>query len=219
MRRHSGIISVLLAVAAISCGAAHAENDPDRGWGEVTFRPWIGTLGVRFHSESLFEEPAPARPFPDGRAAANGLSDQASTAGLQGFSLQGEWRPFRNGFRLNFAMYLDPVESDDAGLFRARKLAKTGSASDDLGSLSSFEAIPYVGLGWRTNGGGLDVNLDIGAFLSGEDSLRADSCPGSGPPLAGCGAASFGNGRGKLSSSFRSFEWYPVVSLGLEYRF
>ena len=113
-------------------------------------------------------------------------------------------------------MYLDPVEPDNSGIFRSRKLAETDSASDDLVSLGDFEAVSYVGLGWRANGEGLDVNLDVGAFLSEDYPPRGEFCPGSDSPLSGCGTASFGN---KVSGSFRKFEWYPVVSLGIEYRF
>ena len=218
-KRHSGIIPTFLVVTAISCGAAHAEGDPAEGRNEVTFRPWISSLGVRFHSESLFEETVLA-PFPGARTAAGELSGQASAAGLQGFSLGGEWRPFGNGFRLNFAMYLDPVEPDEPGSFRTRKPWEVGSPPDDPVSLArDFEAVPYVGLGWQANREGLDVNLDVGAFLSEEYSLRGDACLNSDSPLVGCGAVSLGNGRGRLSGSFRKFEWYPVVSLGIEYRF
>ena len=215
MKRQNGSVPTLLVIAAVWCGAAHAQNAPAEGRSEVTFRPSIGTLGVHFRSESLFEETT----FPGGpheRGGASELSGQAGAAGLQGLGLGGEWRPFRNGFRLNFAMYLDPVEPDDTGIFRSRKLGEIGSASDDLVSHSDFEAVSYVGLGWRANGEGLDVNLDVGAFLSEDYSPRGEFCPGSDSPLSGCGTASFGN---KVSGSFRKFEWYPVVSLGIEYRF
>ena len=215
MKRQNSSIPTLLVIAALWCGAAHAQNAPAEGRSEVTFRPSIGTLGVHFRSESLFEETT----FPGGpheRGGASELSGQAGAAGLQGLGLGGEWRPFRNGFRLNFAMYLDPVEPDDTGIFRSRKLAENGSSSDDLVSLSDFEAVSYVGLGWRANGEGLDVNLDVGAFLSEDYSPRGEFCPGSDSPLSGCGTASFGN---KVSGSFRKFEWYPVISLGIEYRF
>lgn len=218
VKRHSSVISVFLAVIAISVGAAHAEDDPDKGWGELTFQPWIGTLGIRFHSESLFEEDPPT-PFPGGRGGASELSGQDDATVLQGLGLQGEWRPFRSGFRLNFAMYLDPFEPDDDAAFRTRKLERLGPVSGDLVSLNGFEPVSYVGLGWRTNSEGLDVNLAIRAFLAEEYSLRGDPCLNSDPPSARCGAASFGNGRSKLPGSFSRFEWYPVVSLGIEYRF
>ena len=185
----------------------------------MTFRPWIGTFGGRFHSESLLEDTASAL-LPGERGALNELSGQASAAGLQGFGLGGEWRPFGNGFRLDFAMYLD---SSEPGMPGTRGMAGFASPSDSLAiPTRDFEAVPYVGLGWRANSAGLaglDVNLDVGAFLPGEASFRDDSCLNPDSPLTECGAATFGGGRGKLSGSFRKFEWHPVVSLGIEYRF
>ena len=219
MRRHGRSIPTFLVIAALWCGAAHAENAPPDERDEVTFRPWIGTLGVRFHSESLYEETEPA-PFPGAHRAAGELSGQASAAGRQGLGLGGEWRPFGNSFRLNFAMYLDSGEPGEAEGSRSRTFSESGSASEDLISFpQDVEAVPYVGLGWKANDGGLDVNLDVGAFLSEEYSLRGSTCLGSGSSLAECNAASFGSSRGRLSGSFRRFEWYPVVSLGIEYRF
>ena len=218
MKRHSRIPTFLI-VAALWCGAAQGQGDPAEERGEVTFRPWIGTLGVHFQSERLFEAPARV-PFPGAHGSGRGLSGQANAAGLQGLGLGGAWRPFRNGFQLNFAMYLDPVESGEPEGFRSRTLSDLGFPSDDPVSFPrDFEAVSYVGLGWKTNGPGLGVNLDVGAFLSEEYPLRGDTCLGSDPAPSGCGAAPFGNGRGKLPGSFRGFEWYPVVSLGIEYRF
>ena len=216
MKSHRSGLGVLLLAAAISCGAAHAEA-PDEARDEVTFRPWIGALGVHFPSESLFEE-APLRAAAGG---SGGLSGQASAAGLQGLGLGGDWQPFRNGFRLSFAMYLDPNQpGESADGARPRSRFEGGSASEDPFSLTGeLEAVPYVGLGWKTNGGGLGVNLDVGAFLPGESPLRAGACLDPDSPLTGCETGSFGDGRGKLTSSFRKFEWYPVVSLGIEYRF
>ena len=218
MKRHSRLPTFLI-IAALWCGAVQAQNAPAEGRDEVAFRPWIDTLGVHFPSEHLFEAPARV-PFPGGHGSVRELSGQANAAGLQGLGLGGVWRPFRNGFELNFAMYLDPVESGDPEGFRAQTLSDLGFPSDDPVSFPrDFEAVPYVGLGWKTNGSGLGVNLDVGAFLSEEPSLRGDGCIGSGPARSECGAASFGSGRGKLPGSFRGFEWYPVVSLGIEYRF
>ena len=212
--RLSGL-SAFLAAVAVSWGAAHAGDAPDEARDEVTFRPWIGTLGIHFPSERLFEEPAA---LPDDRgAAASRLSGQTSAAGLQGLGLGGEWRPFENGFRLNFAMYLDSNRWDESDGIRPRSPSGGGSASEDAISLSEeFEAVPYLGLGWQANNGGLGVNLDVGAFLPGEGLL---ACLDPDSPLTGCGAGSFGDDRGKLTDPFRNFEWYPVVSLGIGYRF
>ena len=216
VKRHRSSILAFLIAAAVSCGAAHAEEAPAKGRDKVTFRPWMGTLGVHFPSESLFEEAA----SPDDLGTASGLSGQASAAGLQGLGLGGEWRPFQNGFRLSFAMYFDSNEPDGSGGFRPRSLSEGGSASEDPISLAkNFETVPYVGLGWQTTDRGLGLNLDVGAFLPGEYPLRDGACLNPDTPLTECGSASFGNGQGKLTGSFRKFEWYPVVSLGIEYRF
>ena len=218
MKRHSRIPTFLIA-AALWCGAAQAQNAPAEGRDEVTFRPWIGTLGVHFRSEHLLEASDRA-PFPDARGSGRELSSQANAAGRQGLGLGGVWRPFRNGFQLNFAMYLDPGESGEPEGLRSRTLSDPGFPSDDPVSFpGDFEAVSYVGLGWKTDGPGLGVNLDVGAFLSEGYSLRGDACFGSDPTPSECGTASLGSGRGKLPGSFRGFEWYPVVSLGIEYRF
>ena len=217
VKRHSSIPAFLIA-AAVSCGVAHAENPPAKAQDEAAFRPWIGPLGVHFPSESLFEEP-------DHRGGTNGLSGQASAAGLQGLGFGSDWRPFRNGFRLSVAMYLDSNEPDGSGGFRPQSLSGDASVSeypvplDPISLAKDFEAVPYVGLGWRTNDGGLDVNLDMGAFLPGEYPLRDGDCLDPDSPLTGCGSASFGNALSELTSAFHKFEWYPVVSLGIEYRF
>ena len=217
--RRRGKLPVLLIVASLLCGAAQAQNAPANGKDEVTFRPWIGTLGVHFQSERPFDA-AERTPSPAGYRLGRELSGRAGAAGLQGLGLGGVWRPFQNGFEFNFAMYLDPVESDETKGFRSRTLSDLGfPAAEPVSFTRSLDTVSYVGLGWKTNGPGLGVNLDVGAVLSDEDPLHGDACLGLDPTKSECGAASLGNGRSKLPGSFRGFEWYPVVSLGIEYRF
>lgn len=218
MKRRGRTLTFLI-VAALWYGAAQAQSAPAEERDELTFRPWIGTLGVHFQSEHLFEAPARV-PFPGAHGSGRALSSQASAAGPQSLGLGGVWRPFQNGFQLNFAMYFDPVESGEPEGFRSRALSDLGFPSDGLVSASrDFDAISYVGLGWKANGSGLGVNLDVGAFLSEGYSLRGDACRGSDPNPTECVTAPFGSGRSKLPGLFRGFEWYPVVSLGFEYRF
>ena len=229
MKLHNRIIPFFLAVVAVSgsvAGVAHAERSPAEGRDEVVFRPWIGTLGtlgIRFHSENLFDETGPSL-FSGIRGTTDEFSGQAGTAGRQGLGLGGEWRPFRNGFRLNFAMYFDSIELDEPGGGLRPGLLSAGFGADTEERISltrDLEAIPYVGLGWRTNDGGLDVNLDVGAFLPGNRnySLRDIICLDPGSSLAECGTASFANRHNRLSGTYGKFEWYPVVSLGIKYRF
>ena len=120
-------------------------------------------------------------------------------------------------------MYFDSIEPDEPAALRSWKLFDgIGSAYEDPISITSdVEAIPYVGLGWKASDGALGVNLDVGAFLPGNGSqpIRFGACLDPGSPLTECGASPLANSPGRLSGSFRKFEWYPVVSLGIEYRF
>ena len=203
---------LLLVGALLAHGVVHADDATGE---EAAFRPWNGSLGIHFPSESLFEE----TPSPGERIAGDALLGQTDVARLEGFSLAGDWRPFRNGFRLSIAMHLDPSESDEPGEPPPRQPWELGVEPEALISLTGeFEAIPYVGFGWETSREELDVNFDVGAFLPGEYPGRGTLCPNPGASPK-CITRSLGNPNGKLIGSFRKFEWYPVVSLGIEYRF
>lgn len=220
MKFRRSFTTLFLLIAAALHGAAFAQAVPGGEGGEVTVRSWIDSLGVHFRSEDLFDEASPV-PYPAGRTALNDLPGQADTAGLQGLGLVGDWRPFRNGFHLSFAMYLDSSES---GGFRARKGPTFGAYENGPIPLSEdFDLIPYVGVGWRTNDGsaeGLGLNLDVGAFLPGDSFPLEAGCGDLVSAPANCEAASsLLGGRDRLLEPSRDFEWYPVASIKIEYRF
>lgn len=183
----------------------------------------FGPLGIRFHSEGLFPDGSsssyPSSSFAEGhRMAADGRTGQANLADLQGPGIIGDY-PLRYGFRFSFAMYLDPVEDEPEGLHR-KDGAGLAAGERLFSSDGDFETVPYLGLGWRKrNGDGLDVSLDIGAFLQNGTFLDEASCRTSDPLPEHCEAGAPEDGRGGLHGSFRDFEWYPVLSLGIEYRF
>ena len=222
MKLRNRIIASLLIIGAGLHGMAHAEDLPRDGGGGATSWSWTGSFGVHFHSEDLFADIPPSSPLLPGGGTGKELPDQADTAGLQGLGIVGDWHPFQNGFRLSFAMYLD---SNESGGFGTQKHPVPGIVADGRVPLSGdFELIPYLGVGWRTNGEeleGLELNLDIGAFLPGESSLHGRACrdPVSAPPSCDISSASLGSDSNGLFGSFHNFEWYPVVSLGIEYRF
>lgn len=216
---------LLMAAAPQSLGhhdlGYHEEDAPGEEH-EAGAAPGLrfGSLGIRFHSEGLFPDaPSSSASFAEGRRpTADGRTGQADLADLQGPGIIGDY-PLSNGFRFSFAMYLDPVEDGPEDPLR-----KEGSGLDVgeylFSSDGDFETVPYLGLGWsRRNGAGLDVSLDIGAFLQNGTFLDDASCRTSGPLPEHCEAGPPEDGRGGLHGSFRDFEWYPVLSLGIEYRF
>ena len=208
----------VLGTAAYSAAWADGLSPPGEE-DEGVFRSWSGSLGVRFRSEDPFDELS-LTPLLGNHGAVDGLRVQADTAGLRELGLAGGWRPFGNGFRLSVAMYLDPIEADGY----ASRDRSTFVPDDDPISLSGdVEFIPYVGVGWRTNGQereGLGMNLEIGAFLPRESSPAGSAClkDVASPTSCRIGSSLKDDSEGLLGS-FQNFEWYPVISMGIEYRF
>ncbi|HEV2112131.1 MAG TPA: hypothetical protein VGT99_12310 [Gammaproteobacteria bacterium] len=88
------------------------------------------------------------------------------------------------------------------------------------GDISFKSGVPYVGIGWSTLGTestGLGIEFDVGALLEGSPTVN----------LTATGSittnATFQNDlaaeQGKLQNDVNNFKTYPVVSLGLAYRF
>lgn len=175
-----------------------------------------GTLGLRFYAEVTEEEPSYYSLSGHAYDPASPLPSQGLMAGLGGAGIIGDWYPFRNGFRLSFAMYLDFVESDD---FSETDRKNSGFASLSAPGVSddAFDTIPYVGVGWKTGEQGAEgfgFNFDIGAFFP-----ESEACDVSGSRASGCTTLPLGKRDDELFGSFQDFEWYPVLSLGIEYRF
>lgn len=97
-------------------------------------------------------------------------------------------------------------------------------SSSQLSSLSgdiSFKSgVPYVGFGWSTLGTtstGLGIEFDVGALLQGSPTvqLSATGSITSNSTFQSDLAAE----QSKLQGDVNNFKTYPVVSLGLAYRF
>ena len=88
------------------------------------------------------------------------------------------------------------------------------------GDISFKSGVPYVGIGWSTLGTtstGLGVEFDVGALLEGSPTvvLTATGSITSNSTFQSDLAAE----QGKLQNDVNNFKTYPVVSLGLTYRF
>lgn len=221
MKFRSWFAACFFVVGMALHDTARADDLPLQGTGDGgVFRSSGDPFGIHFRSEDPFDEIS-LTPLLGNHDGAGGLQNQADTAGLRELGLAGDWRPFGNGFRLSFAMYLDPIEADE---YEDRDRSPFVPDGDPVSLSGDFEFIPYVGVGWRTNGQeheGLGMNLEIGAFLPRQSSLTRGACPqDAAASPAGCRVtASLNDHSGSLLGSFQDFEWYPVISMGLEYRF
>lgn len=88
------------------------------------------------------------------------------------------------------------------------------------GEISFKSGVPYVGFGWSTLGTtstGLGIEFDVGALLQGSPTvqLNATGTATSNAQFQSDLAAE----QSKFQNDLNSFKAYPVVSLGLAYRF
>ncbi len=96
----------------------------------------------------------------------------------------------------------------------------TTQVSSLSGEISFKSGVPYVGFGWSTLGTtstGLGIEFDVGALLQGSPTvnLTATGSATSNATFQSDLAAE----QGKLQNDVNNFKAYPVVSLGLAYRF
>jgi hypothetical protein len=144
---------------------------------------------------------------------------------VRGFNagVTGDWHPFDNGFRLSGGVRA--VGADFAATASGSSVtlnshtytaAQYGTLS--LSAKNGNTVAPYLGLGWDSahySSSNWTVSFDLGAMYTGNPKIGL-SATGTAPGLAADLAAE----QQKLSDSFAKYgRFYPVVQLGLAYRF
>jgi hypothetical protein len=144
-----------------------------------------------------------------------------------------DWYVFGGGFHLTAGAvgggtHLDVTGVPSGGGYTLNghyyPVAEVGSLSGQLKFGSSVS--PYVGLGWgRAVGAGQHLHLlvDIGAIHGGTPRVTLNALCGPAAPAGGaaCNAlqADAEEERQSLASDVRLIQWYPILDLGLAYRF
>jgi len=145
---------------------------------------------------------------------------------LKSYGVLVDLHPFAGTFRLT-AGYLsnknniDAVATPTGGSYTINGDSYSSSELSSLtGAITFKSSVPYVGLGWSTLGTtstGLGFEFDLGALLQGQPTakLSATGSVTSNSTFQSDLAAE----QGKLQNDLNSFKAYPVISLGLAYRF
>jgi hypothetical protein len=142
---------------------------------------------------------------------------------LQTVAAIADWHPFEGVFRMSLGYVYDNNRIEMTGKpsaggtydFNGTPYAVT----DVKGKLSFNKGAPYIGLGWG-NPVAKDSNwgfsFDIGAMYQGKPklSLSANGCTA----ISGC-AANLEAERAKAESDLGSYKWWPVIALGVSYKF
>lgn len=145
---------------------------------------------------------------------------------LQTAGLLANYHPFSGIFRLTAGVFVNNNELSLTGKPTAGSTYTINGASytaAEVGSLTGkltfSKTAPYLGLGWGSRpNGSLGLTADIGALYQNSPKLALNS---SGGTLSSNATflSQMEVERAKAESDLSSFKWYPVVSLGLYFRF
>lgn len=189
----------------------------------------VSTLGGGIEAERSFSDAAGGRVginyFTADYSATIDNIDYDIDLNLMSVSAILDWHPFKGSFRISGGvMYNDnhiDINSEPAATF---EIGDTTYSAQDAGTLEGKvdfnDIMPYIGIGWDTSFGknnrfGLLVDLGVVYQGSPDVDLSADG------PLASNQA--FQNDlqteEDKLKEDLEPYEYYPVIGIGLSYRF
>ncbi len=143
---------------------------------------------------------------------------------LQSVSLLASYHPFGGVFRLtggalynNNELKLDGKPTAGS-TYNINGVTYTAAQVGTLtGALTFNKTAPYLGIGWGNRPGGkLGLTADIGVLYQGAPSLTLTATGAlSNPALA----SDLEQERKSAESDLGNFKWYPVVSVGVYFRF
>lgn len=148
--------------------------------------------------------------------------DYDSKFELQSASLLANYHPFNGLFRVTGgALYnnneLKLTGKPSAGsTYNINGVNYTAAQVGTLtGTVTFNKTVPYVGLGWGNRPGSkLGLSADIGVLYQGSPKLSL-SATGNAAGLA----TNLEQERKNAESDLNNFKWYPVLSLGVYFRF
>lgn len=145
-----------------------------------------------------------------------------------------DWHPGSRGFRLTGGLVYNSTEITGSSLPPASGVYDIGGVlvpADLLGTLDGevdFDpVVPYAGLGWGRapgSGSGFGVSLDLGVIFQGEGEVTLTPVIPAGSPLNDPIARQalqilIEREEQDLQDDIADYDMYPVVSLGISYRF
>ncbi len=230
--------AALLSVAAIPPGAAKAE---ERAIYAAAHGSTLGAgLMLGYDISPAFSARAAASYFAFGTDESSAGNDYSIDLQLLSLGLLGDWHPFENGFRVTAGGLFNGNKMTLASSAEDIELgggSYRGSMEAELG----FNAIaPYVGIGWtggRADRRGFSFFADAGVIFQGSPKISAsgrvegagNACgfslseSGRATVGAGCGLADLRadleSEHAELDDELSAFNLYPVLMLGVAYRF
>jgi hypothetical protein len=133
-----------------------------------------------------------------------------------------------SGFRLSAGAVVNDNEVSGTGQGVPGTLLEIGDAlfpAEEVGRLEAEvtfdDVVPYLGIGWGNavaDGGGLGISLDIGVLFQGEPEADFRAV-GANPLIADLLDQEIAAEEQEIQDDLDQFQYYPVISLGLSYKF
>ena len=236
------LLALLFSIASVTFGAVSANGDEA---GPLRLGLHGSTLGLGANAEFDLSESFSVRAM----FSQLGLDYEETESGneytgdldLQSIGLLADWRPLPGGLRVTGGVFLNNNEVGAS--------ARTASAGDrlDIGGtdysnasidmLLDFEPIaPYFGVGWSSGYGrpGLGFAVDAGLLYQQAPRVSGSGTAGDCSFRVSDGGTATVTGtcadpddlmtdlemeHSDLADELEDFTWYPVLSLGISYRF
>ncbi|HET9226594.1 MAG TPA: hypothetical protein VFR31_07990 [Thermoanaerobaculia bacterium] len=145
-----------------------------------------------------------------------------------------DWHPGGGGFRLTGGIVYNGTEVTGSSLPPRSGFYDIGGVNVPVGLVGTLDAkvefepiVPYAGLGWGRapgSGSGLGFTLDLGVMFQGEGEVTLTPVIPAGSPLNDPLARQalqilLDREEEDLQDDIGDYDLYPVVSLGISYRF
>jgi hypothetical protein len=194
--------------------------------GEVGYRP-LDMFGVRVDGEAFS--------FSDNITA--GHVNYHATAELQSYGALADLYPFGAAFRVTGGLRLNENEARGQSTsvqatINGQRVTVPTSDFGDLGAKVTFDKLsPYVGFGWGAEIiPNLELTTDFGVMFNGNpkasvngglnaNGVAAVNALGGGSAAAQLTAAGIASARSSLQGYVDGYEYYPVIEIGLAYKF
>ena len=239
--RFAVLVAFLCSTVLATIGAPKA--DAIEGLESIQVGVHGGTLGVGVNAGFALTDRVTAR------AMVNTLSlDYEETESdteykgdldLLTFGLVGDWHPLGGGFRVTGGLFLNNNEVSATAQSDDVEIDDKTYKSASLATLLDFETIaPYLGAGWTsgTSGdAGWSFTVDGGLLYQREPRLSVSGMLGTDCSFSVSrdGVATVANNcedrqelqedleaeHADLSGDLEDFKWYPVLAIGVSYRF
>ncbi len=143
---------------------------------------------------------------------------------LQSVALLANYHPFAGAFRFTGGLVYNDNELSLTGkpsagsTYSINGVTYTAAQVGSLtGKLTFNTTTPYLGIGWGNRPGGkLGLTADIGVLYQGSPKLALSATGALSDPVL---ASNLEQERASAETDLSDFKWYPVLSLGMYFRF